>query len=192
MYNIHVVSVNFILAMFGLACVLEFSRIGFRKILPGIAIFILAALPVLLWKASGDPVDLSLRPDWVVFLNLTLFRHIFAMWGTYPGTWAIVFGGLSAIALFFIAFTGRTFTASHDGEENKIFLRARIFIWAGIIVVAVNVITVNWLQITIIIQSQIARMGLWILILAYVFFADFLAKLILKRSIPQQLIGCCA
>jgi len=57
MYNIHVVSVNFILAMFGLACLLEFSRIGIRKILPSAAIFILAALPVLLWKAGGDPVD---------------------------------------------------------------------------------------------------------------------------------------
>ncbi len=169
MYNIHVVSVNFILAMFGLACVLEFSRIGIRRILPGIAIFLLAALPVLLWKAGGDRVDISLRPDWVNFLNQTLFRHIFAMVGSYWGTWVIVFSGLSALAMFFIA--------APKASSQKTTNTARIFIYAGIIVLVVNVITVYWLPVTIIIQSQIARMGLWILILAYLFFANLLAQL---------------
>jgi hypothetical protein len=175
MYNIHVVSVNFILAMFGLACLLEFSRIGLRKILPAAAVFIIAALPVLLWKAGGDPVDFSLRPAWVAFLNLTLFRHIFAMIGVYPGTWLIVLSGLSALALFFIAVP--------QTDSPQIAKTASIFIYAGMIVLAVNVITDNWLPITIIIQSQIARIGLWILILAYLFFANLLARLYTERTL---------
>ena len=175
MYNVHVVSVNFILAMFGLACLLEFSRIGIRRILPGLAVFLLAALPVLLWKAGGDRVDVSLRPDWVAFLNLTLFRHIFAMVGNYWGTWVIVFCGLSALALFFIAAPRATsYTTTNT---------ARIFIYAGIIVMLVNIITVYWLPVTIIIQSQIARMGLWILILAYLFFANLLARYYQEKTI---------
>lgn len=168
MYNIHVVSVNFILAMFGLACLLQFSTIGFRKIFPGIAIFIVAALPVLLWKVGGDPVDFSLRPEWVDFLNLTLFRHIFALVGKYPATWVIVLCGISVWILFFIA---RSKT-----ESPQIAVTASNFIFAGIIVIAVNVITVNWLPVTIIIQSQIARIGLWTLILSYIFFANYLAR----------------
>ena len=176
MYNIHVVSVNFILVMFGLACLIEFTRIGFRKIFPGLAIFIIAALPVLLWKAGGDSIDLSLRPDWVSFLNLTLFRHIFAMVGSYPPTWIIVLSGISAIILFFIA---APTTKSHQNTNT-----ARIFMIAGIIVILVNVITVNWLPITIIIQSQIARMGLWTLILAYLFFSDLLARLYENNQTP--------
>jgi hypothetical protein len=178
MYNIHVVSVNFILAMFGLACLLEFSRIGLRKILPGIAVFIMAALPVLLWKVGGDPVDLSLRPTWVAFLNLTLFRHIFAMVGTYPGTWGIILSGLSALALFFI---GSGTVPKADLPQSAITLRN--FIYAGIIVLAVNVITVNWLPVTIIIQSQIARIGLWTLILSYLCFANFLARLYKEKTL---------
>ncbi len=178
MYNVHVVSVNFILAMFGLACVLEFSRIGFRKIFPGLAIFIIAALPVLLWKAGGDSLDLSLRPEWVAFLNLTLFRHIFAMIGSYPPTWIIVISGLSALGLFFIA------VPHTESKQNA--HTAQIFIFAGIIVLAVNVITVNWLPITIIIQSQIARIGLWTLILAYIFFSNLIAQLYAKKEFSPQ------
>ena len=175
MYNIHVVSVNFILAMFGLACLLEFSRIGIRKIITAGIVFILAALPVLLWKASGNPVDFSLRPAWVAFLNQTMFRHIFALIGTFPGTWVIVLCGLSAIGMFFIAF--------HDGKRDQSAVTARIFIYAGIIVVVVDIITVYWLPITIIIQSQIARIGLWILILAYLYFANMLAGLYVRKTL---------
>jgi hypothetical protein len=177
MYNLHVVSVNFILAMFGLACLLEFRRIGLKKILLGAVLFILAALPVLIWKAKGSPVDLSLRPEWVDFLNLTLFRHIFAMIGTYPGTWLVTFGGFSAIALFFVAL--------HAEDVSGTTLTARNFMLAGIIVVLVNMLTVNFLPVTLIIQSQITRIGLWILILSYLYFANYLVRLYETRRLPQ-------
>jgi len=175
MYNIHVVSVNFVIAMFGLACLLEFSRIGLRRILPGIAIFILAALPVLLWKVGGDPVDISLRPAWVDFLNLTLFKHIFALVGVYPATWLIVMCGISILILFFIAVP--------ETPSRIKAATARNFMYAGIIVLIVNVITVNWLPVTIIIQSQIARMGLWTMLLAYIFFAHLLARLYAQKTL---------
>ncbi len=175
MYNIHVVSVNFILAMFGLACLIEFSRIGVRKIITGGLVFILAALPVLLWKASGSPIDFSLRPAWVAFLNQTMFRHIFALIGTFPGTWVIVLCGLSAIGMFFIAF--------QSVPKIQTDLTARNFIFAGIIVLLVDIITVYWLPVTIIIQSQISRIGLWVLILAYIFFANYLAELYKQKAL---------
>ena len=178
MYNIHVVSVNFILAMFGLACLLEFRRIGIRRIVLGAALFILAALPVLLWKSKGSPLDLTLRPEWVAFLNLTLFRHIFAMLGTYPGTWLVTLGGLSSIALFFIALR------AEPASETR--LTARNFILAGILVVLVNVITVNFLPVTIIIQNQITRIGLWIMILAYLYFASYLVRLYEAHSLSPR------
>ena len=184
MYNVHVVSVNFILAMFGLACILEFSRIGFGKILSGLAVFIVAALPVLLWKVGGDPVDLSLRPGWVDLLNRTLFRHIFAMIGPYPATWLIVLSGISIWVMFFIA--------TRYSSSKEMTNTARNFVYAGIIVIVVNVITANWLPITIIIQSQIARMGLWTLIIGYLFFANMLAHLYTEKSLPPFSFGLLA
>ncbi|MBL8062451.1 MAG: hypothetical protein JNK32_05490 [Anaerolineales bacterium] len=177
MYNIHVVSVNFVLAMFGWACLMEFKRIGLRRILFGVALFLIAALPVLLWKSSGgDPIDFSLRPEWVDFLNRTLFLHLFDMVRLdYPGSWAITFGGLAAVALFFIALPAT--------EDSNVKITAQNFMIAGLIVLLVHVISVYFLSVTILIQSQILRMGLWIIVLSYLFFANHLAKMIQSGSI---------
>ena len=176
MYNVHVVSVNFVLAMFGLACLLEFRRIGIRRILFSGGLFLLAALPVLLWKAGSDPIDFTLRPEWVAFLNKTLFFHIFAMIRfSYPGTWVVTLGGISALVLFFVIFP--------KTEVPQTASTARNFIYAGIIVVLVNVIAVYVLPVTILIQSQVARIGLWILIIAYLYFAGYLARLYRAKSL---------
>ncbi len=177
MYNIHVVSVNFVLAMFGLACLLEFRRIGIKTLLLSAFLFIISALPVLMWKAGGTPVDFTLRPDWVAFLNKTYFLHIFAMFGPYPGPWAVTFGGFSALVLFFLA--------DPFDAKTEIAVTAHNFIYAGIIVVLVNLFTVYFLPVTIIIQSQIARIGLWILILAYVFFANYIVKLYTEKTVSR-------
>lgn len=170
MYNIHVVSVNFVLAMFGLACLLEFKRIGIKNLALSAALFLASAAPVLLWKMGGDPVDFSLRPEWVDFLNQTLFFHLFAMFSpTYPGTWPIVLGGVSTLFLFFAVLP--------YADLPQPMLTSRNFVYAGIIVVLVHVLAVYALPVTILIQSQIVRIGLWILIFAYLFFANFLAKI---------------
>jgi hypothetical protein len=175
MYNIHVVSVNFVLAMFGLACLLEFRRIGIKKLALSAVLFLITAAPVLLWKAGGSPIDFSLRHEWVDFLNQTLFFHLFAMFSpTYPGTWPIVLGGVSTVFLFFAALP--------HADVPQPATTARNFIYAGIIVVLVHVIAVYFLSVTILIQSQIVRIGLWILILAYLFFANFLAKMHQQRN----------
>jgi len=58
--------------------------------------------------------------------------------------------------------------------------------FAGIIVVLVNMLTVNFLPVTLIIQSQITRIGLWILILSYLYFADYLVRLYEARSLSPH------
>lgn len=182
MYNIHVVSVNFVLAMFGLACLLEFRRIGVKKIALAAVLFLITAAPVLLWKMGGDPVDFSLRHEWVDFLNKTLFFHLFAMFSpTYPGTWPIVLGGVSTVFLFFAVL--------RYAEFPQPATTARNFIYAGIIVVLTHVVAVYFLSVTILIQSQIVRIGLWILILAYLFFANYLAKLYEQKKHTRPVFG---
>jgi hypothetical protein len=170
MYNIHVVSVNFVLAMFGLACLLEFRRIGFKTIVFSALVFLVSATPVLLWKMGGSPIDFTLRPEWVAFLNQTLFFHLFAMFSPdYPGTWPIVLGGISTVFVFFAAL--------RRADPSPITTTARNFVYAGIIVLVVQVITVYFLPVTILIQSQIVRVGTWVMILAYLFFANYLVKI---------------
>jgi hypothetical protein len=170
MYNIHVVSVNFVLAMFGLACLLEFRRIGFKTVALSSLVFLICASPVLLWKMGGSPIDFSLRPEWVAFLNQTLFFHLFAMFSPdYPGTWPIVLGGISTVFVFFAAL--------RRADPAPVITTARNFVYAGIVVLVVQVITVHFLPVTILIQSQIVRVGTWLMILAYLFFANYLVKI---------------
>lgn len=170
MYNIHVVSVNFVLAMFGLACLLEWKRIGVKTLALSALLFLASASPVLLWKAGGTPIDFSLRPEWVDFLNQTLFFHLFAMFSLdYPGTWPIVLGGISTVFVFFAAL--------RRSDPSLAITTARNFVYAGIVVLVVQVVTVYFLPVTILIQSQIVRVGTWIMILAYLFFANYLVKI---------------
>ncbi len=169
MYNIHVVSVNFVLAMFGMACLLELKRIGVKKILLSGGLFLAAAAPVLLWKAGGDPVDFSLRPAWLAFLNQTLFFHLFNGFSFhYPGTWAITLSGLSVLVLFWLV--------KPQAELPQAAVTARNFFYGGVAVLLVHLVSIYFLPVTIIIQSQILRVGLWLMILTYLFIANFLAK----------------
>jgi hypothetical protein len=185
MYNIHVVSVNFILAMFGLACLLELRRIGLRNLALSALLFLASAAPVLLWKASGDPVDFSLRPEWLAFLNNTLFFHLFAMFRLdYPGTWAIVLGGVSTLGLYF--------AARRETRRTPAIATAGIFIHAGIVVLLTHLAAVYFLPVTILIQSQIARVGTWIMILAYLFFANALAKRQARGDLSQPALALLA
>jgi hypothetical protein len=90
----------------------------------------------------------------------------------------VTFGGLSAIALFFIAQKREPASAVH--------VTARNFVIAGVIVVLVNVVTVNFLPVTIIIQNQITRVGLWIMILAYLYFANYMVRKYQERAFSPR------
>src|SRR3989304_5867887 len=52
LYNLHVLSVNFVLCMFLLAAALDFRRIGWRCIGLGLGVFGLGAFPLLSWGFS--------------------------------------------------------------------------------------------------------------------------------------------
>ena len=63
MYNIHVVSVNFVMAMFLFDSMIRIKEIGIKKIAEGLLIFLIFASPVLVWKFSNSQVDIGLDGD---------------------------------------------------------------------------------------------------------------------------------
>src|SRR5262249_32048931 len=65
MYNLHALSVNFVLAMFLFDCALQLRKVSIRNISSGMILFVIAALPVLMWKMNSSPVDFTLRPEWL-------------------------------------------------------------------------------------------------------------------------------
>lgn len=179
MYNLHVVIVNFVLAMFLLDCSLEYKRIGIKNILLGLATFVLAALPVLVWKSTAGPIDFSLRPEWYTFLVRTM-PNVFVLFSAYPQIIIITCSGFSCLVLFLIA---NQFPPSPAHEWTL-----RIFIAAVFIILFVGQLIDGWVPMTILIQSQINRAGLFLLIFAYIYFAGYLAQRFQTETERESLI----
>ena len=168
MYNLHVISAQFVLAMFLFDGLLEFKRIGWRNLALGLVVFLVTAAPVLIWKLQASPVDFSLRPDWFQIIARGTLYNLFYLFPPYTYILLTTVSGLSALALFLIA--------RRNSPSSPLDRTVTIFIAAAVIILAIQVVTAEWLPITIIIQSQIIRVGLFVLIFGYVYFANFLAQ----------------
>ena len=103
MYNLHVISVNFVLGMFMFDALFEWEKIGLKNIAAGLILFALAALPVVLWKLNGPPTNFSLRPDWLTLVANSSHYNLFYLLAPYPTIMIATAGGIGALALFVIA-----------------------------------------------------------------------------------------
>lgn len=168
MYNLHVVSVNFVIAMFLFDCVLEFRRVGWRNVVFGLMLFVVCALPVLMWKFGTSHADLTARREWFEIIARGTLYNLFFLIAPYPHILFITASGLSALALFFIA-RQRQPSPEHDRTLTN-------FVYAALIILGVQVITAQWYPATLIVQSQIIRAGVFILIFAYIYFAHYIVS----------------
>ncbi len=168
MYNLHVVSVNFVIAMFLFDCLLEWRKIGWRNIALGLGLFVLCALPVLLWKFGTSHADLTPRREWFDIIARGTLYNLFFLIAPYPHIIVVTLSGLGAVALFFIARARRP-SPEYDGTVTN-------FVYAALIILAVQVVTAEAYPITLIVQSQIIRAGLFILLFGYVYFAHYIVQ----------------
>jgi hypothetical protein len=167
LYNLHVLSVNYVLALFLLDFVLEYRKIGWKKILNCIAVFILAAFPVLLWKLQGSGTEIQLEPGWFDLITRSMMMHVFYLAGNFYVLPASL-SALSAYILFLIAYRSAP-SRPHDQT-------VMIFVLATALVVLVQGIVTAWLPISILVQFQILRTGLFGVLFGYLYFADYLAR----------------
>ncbi len=168
LYNLHVLSVHFVLAMFMLDFVVEFRKIGWKKILNSILVFILAALPVLLWKMQDSSgAEISLEPGWFDLISRSMMLHLFYLAGN-PYVLPASLSALAAYILFFIAYR-----AVPERAHDKTVL---VFVLASTLLVLAQGIVTAWLPVSIILQLQIIRGGIFAVIFAYLYFADYLAR----------------
>ncbi len=168
MYNLHVISVQFVLAMFLLDGVWGLRRVGWRNVAVGLLLFLAAASPVLAWKLSGSPVDFTPRPEWFHIVARGMLYNLFYLLPPYLPILVITFAGVSALLLFVIA-QRRGPSGPHDGTVAH-------FMAAAVLILVAQVVTAQWLPVTIIIQSQIIRAGLFVLIFAYLYFGRYVAR----------------
>ncbi len=169
MYNLHVISVNFVLLMFLFDYLLQFwRRGGIRTISLGISMFIVGALPVLVWKLGSSPIDFGIHREWFSIISSSLLFHLFFLFSRDPYILFITIGGISTVLLFFVS---RYFTPPkiHDQTITN-------FIFAILIILAVEMITAIWFPVTITIQSQIIRAGIFLTIFCYFYLANYVVE----------------
>ena len=166
-YNLHVISAQFVLVMFCFDILMRWRQFALPRVALYLAVFVAGATPVLLWKLGGSPVDFTPRPEWFSLVARGTLYNLFFLVAPYPHILIITLAGLSMLLMF--AFARRRAPAPrHDAVMTN-------FVYAGLIVLLVQLVTAQWLPITIIIQSQIIRIGIFILIFAYLYFGAYLA-----------------
>lgn len=180
MYNLHVVSVSFVLPMFLLDCVLRRREIGWKNILWGLVLFGVGALPVLQWKTVHTGIDLSLRPEALEVSARGMLGSIYYAISDQPNILMSTALGIGTVLLFLI---GRRANASpHDRTMTN-------FVYAIGVILVVQLITTYWLPITIIIQMQILRAAFYLLIFAYLYFAGVLARCYQEGCLSKTDLG---
>ena len=180
--NLHPLSAGMVTTMLLIPTLVEARRIGFARLLQAAAAFLIAALPLLLlWANNDQPVDLSLRPEWLSIIARGVLTQVLFPFAAIPFVLLLTLSGFSAVGLLFIARR----KASALAVERPV---SQMLLTAGVIF-AVGVFSAQFLPITVLVEMQLSRVSLFIFIFAYLYFAHSLARTYRTQSLPP---GCFA
>ncbi len=157
LYNLHVVSVNFVLAML----VLDSLLVRYKNkltLLANFVLFVIGALPILLWKFGQSSLDLSVRPEWFHLVVDGALGHLFRYFLLQPPIIILTLSGVGMVIIFFQS--QRYFSSRYQRSLNLMMITT-------IIIVLTDWASTSFYPVTIIVQSQIIRAGLFTMIFAY-------------------------
>lgn len=168
LYNFHALSVHFVIAMIGIDML--YSLIKKREIHAFLAIpyFLISALPVLIWKFSHSGVQLGVQWEWVHLLNMSTFYHLFNFFSlNNPIINLLTAGGVSTCILFFIAKKQIPKHTMHEVVSH--------FMFGGILVLVIQLLIMSFYPITIVIQAQVVRIGIFLSLFSYLYMAHMIS-----------------
>jgi len=174
-YNFHVVSVNFVMAMFLLDSTLSIKKIGIKNFIYQLLAFFIFALPVLIWKTSTPSDNLTINYEWFKIVDQGLLHHILSPITLNPLVSVINIGAWSLILMFFYL-NRKLDLKSHLTLDN--------FIKATVIVLIIQIIC-QFIPISIIIELQIIRVGLFINLFTYLLLSYFIAQKVERKEVSQ-------
>lgn len=164
--NIHILSAAYAASLFLLDLVRQHHADALRRAFYGVLILVAGAAPVLLWRFTSPFSGAATSPEWFPIISQGMFFHLFHLIAPYPHVLLISASGAGALGLFMISI--RRGLSVHDGT-------ARVFIAGTLIIIATQLVVTHTRPLTILIQSQIMRVGLIALILGYLYFSGHLA-----------------
>lgn len=189
LFNLHVITVNFVMAMFladlGLRLLSRVRRGPSRQararwaalaggelrtLLSGLPLFLLGAAPVLVWRFTSPARNAAVNPDWFDVVARGSLTNLFYILSPHIHILFATLSGLGTLAMVFIA---RRAAPARSAEHERSVLH---FMIAVMLVVAVQAVTVIVRPIDLLNQLQVVRIGLWSLIFGYLYFAAYLVK----------------
>ena len=169
LYNLHVLSIHFIVAMIAVDSILSFrtQRGKLIAVLKAIPIFIVCALPVLVWKANHSGLAFNVDFEWYSILDNALFYHLFNFVSiSVPIVTLLTGGSIAALILFF---------SINRGLKGEMHVVIRHFVYAAILIIFMQLIATYIYPSTIIVQSQVIRVGIFITLFAYIYLAHYVS-----------------
>jgi len=167
LYNFHALSVHFVLAMIGMDMLISLLQRKNMYAFLYIPLFLICALPVLIWKFGHSGVPITIHWEWFNLLNVSTFFHLFNFISiSKPVVTLLTAGGVSSLILFFIA---KKQIAKNDTHEVVAH-----FMYGGILVLLVQFFATLFFPITIIVQGQIIRIGTFLTLFAYLYMSHMI------------------
>lgn len=170
LFNIHVITVVFVLAMFGLDALWQWRAGGWRRLLMGGPVFLAGAAPVLFWRLTSPALLAPVNPEWFDTVSRGFLLNLFALVSPYAYIDAVTLAGLGTFGLYLVA--RRSAPAASPAQERTV----AHFMAAVMIVLAVQTVTVLVYPIDILNQLQIIRAGMFALVFGYLYFGHYLAR----------------
>lgn len=174
MFNIHAIYAGFAAVMILFDLLLRHSEVGWKNLIKGVALLICGALPVLVWRSGSIPIDLQIRPDVLKLASSALLAGVYYIFLPSPQIFLGTMHGIATLAFFLL---GRRLNLSgYDRAMTN-------FVLAIGIVLFIQLITTYWFPITFILQLQILRIGVFLLLIGYIYFAGYIARRLQQGSL---------
>lgn len=184
LFNLHVITVNFVMAMFltdlGLRLLARLRPGGtqqlllaggeLRTLLLGLPLFLLGAAPVLAWRLASPARNAAVNAEWFDVVARGSLTNLFYILSPHLH---ILFATLSGVGTLAMVFIARRDAPARSAEHERSVLH---FMIAVMLVVAVQALTVLVWPIDLLNQLQVVRIGSWSLIFGYLYFAAYLVK----------------
>lgn len=167
-FNLHVISAGLTMVLLGLDAVRRRRDLGLTRLLGGAALFVAAAAPVLGWWLNSPQRALAIDRDWLRTVSDGALQNAFALVSPHFYVWICTASSLGGLAMIWLARRGRP-RLIHDRAVDS-------FVLAGLGVLTVQVVTITWLPVVAILQAQILRVGVPLLILGYLHFTELLSR----------------
>lgn len=168
LYNLHAISVHFFAGMVFFDLLVRTKKEGIIPFIRSLALFVLAAIPVLIWKFGHSGIPLTPNYEWFDILNRAVFSHLFSLYNAHNAVVGVLtLSGITSVVLFFRF--SKTYRGPHHDSVRNWFI-------AGIIACSIQYMATYIYPVPILIQTQILRIGVLMIFFTYLYITAVFVK----------------